>query len=369
MPRLSFEVTIPADATRQEVVIVGTDPALGSWQPEKGLALERQPDGRFFGAADLPYGLVEFKVTRGSWATEETNRDGVVVLNYHYLIAHDLTVPITVEHWKDCAPIHPDLVYGKTIELELNAGQLDQARRICIWLPPGYMQSHDSKHPVLYLLDGQDSLAVFQAPKNETLATDAWVRTLSGEGLIPELILVSIFHREEFGQRDIELSPQCDGPRMADFIVHDVKPFIDYTVCRDRVLADPANTGILGFSLGASLALFMSMRHAHVFGKFACLSVDFEDLSGDTIDDCELLDQLAADPGYRADRKLYFDHGEFGEDRLAAPFLKKLSAVLASKGLVENRDFKVLRAEGAEHSLTAWRARLGAPLRFLFGKT
>ena len=43
---------------------------------------------------------------------------------------------------------------------------------------------------------------------------------MSGEGLIPELILVAVFHREGFGQRDIELSPQCDGPRMADFLVH-----------------------------------------------------------------------------------------------------------------------------------------------------
>ena len=47
MPRLSFEVSIPSDASRQHVVIVGTDPALGSWQPEKGLVLERRPEGLF----------------------------------------------------------------------------------------------------------------------------------------------------------------------------------------------------------------------------------------------------------------------------------------------------------------------------------
>ena len=32
------------------------------------------------------------------------------------------------------------------------------------------------------------------------------------------------------------------------------------------------------------------------------------------------------------------------------------------------RDFIVNIAEGAEHTLTAWRARLAAPLMFLFGK-
>src|SRR5262245_44030742 len=126
MPRLTFEVSIPADPDRQRVVIVGTDPALGSWQPEKGFALERGAGGLFTGAADLPYGLVEFKVTRGSWANEETYFDGASPLNYQYLIAHDLTVEIEVDHWKDCEPLEPELIYGKTIELELRAEQLEQ---------------------------------------------------------------------------------------------------------------------------------------------------------------------------------------------------------------------------------------------------
>ena len=368
MPRLMFEVTIPADPARQRVVIVGTDPALGGWQPERGHELHCEEPGRFNGAVDLPYGLVEFKVTRGSWDTEETYQDGSVPLNYQFLIAHDITVPVRVDHWKDCDPIEPELIDGKTLELELHATLFDQPRRVCVWLPPGYMRSADSRHPVLYLLDGQDTLQALQTWDNETLAADAWVRGLSSEGLIPEIILVAVFHRPDFGQRDVELSPQCDGPRMADFLVQDLKPFIDYTVCRDRVLADPANTGVLGFSLGASLALFMAARHAHVFGKFACLSTAFEDLSADPPEHCEILEQIAADRTFQPDRKLYFDHGTFGDDRTAGPYQQRLNALLVGKGFVEDRDFKVVRAEGTDHTLSAWRARLGAPLQFLFGK-
>ena len=369
MPRLTFEVTIPADPDRQHVVIVGTDPALGSWQPEKGFVLERVANERFTGAADLPYGLVEFKVTRGSWATEEAYFDGASPLNYQYLIAHDLTVQLEVDHWKDCEPLEPELIYGKTIELELRADQLEQTRRVCVWLPPGYMRSSDSQHPVLYLLDGQDTLQALQTWENETIAADAWVRMLSRQRLIPELVLVAVFHREDFGQRDIELSPQCDGPRMADFIVHDLKPFIDYTACRDRVLTDPANTGVLGFSLGASLALYMALRHGNALSKFACLSTAFEDLSGDSPEQCEIIDRIATDRAFRPNRKLYFDHGTFGDDRHAGPYQQRLNAALAAKGFVEGRDFKVVRAEGTDHSIAAWRARLGAPLQFLFGKT
>jgi hypothetical protein len=48
-------------------------------------------------------------------------------------------------------------------------------------------------------------------------------------------------------------------------------------------------------------------------------------------------------------------------------YQRRMTEVLREKGFVEGRDFKVLVAEGTDHSLSAWRARLGAPLTFLFG--
>jgi len=111
------------------------------------------------------------------------------------------------------------------------------------------------------------------------------------------------------------------------------------------------------------------LRHGSALGKFACLSTAFEDLSGDSPEQCEIIDRIAADRAFRPNRKLYFDHGTFGDDRHAGLYQQRLNAVLAAKGFVEGRDFKVVRAEGTDHSIAAWRARLGAPLQFLFGKT
>jgi enterochelin esterase-like enzyme len=368
MPRLTFKVSVPQDPDRQRVVIVGTDRTLGDWQPEKGLRLERQADGTFSGGVDVPFGLVEFKITRGSWATEETYRDGSPCLNYQYLVAHDLTATIDVQNWKDAEPWDPALFLGQTIECELDATQLGHNRRICIWLPPGYMASHDSRHPVLYLLDGQDALQALETKGNETIAADAWVRNLVNTNQLQELILVAVFHREDFGQRDVEMSPQCDGPKLADFLLNDLKPFIDFTFCRDRTLPDAANTGVLGFSLGASLALWMSMRHPQTFGKFACLSTAFEDLSADTPEACTLIEQIRADAGFRPNRRIYFDHGTLCGDANDGAYQEVMTAVLREKGFVEGRDFKVVVAEGADHCISAWRARLGAPLLFLFGQ-
>jgi enterochelin esterase-like enzyme len=188
--------------------------------------------------------------------------------------------------------------------------------------------------------------------------------------LMPEVVVVAVCHDERFGQRDIELSPQVDGPRMADFLVSDLKHFIDYTLCRDRVMHGPEHTGILGFSLGASLALYMAVRHAHSFGRFACLSTDFEDLSLDAPDDCALIRLVEQDrhfvPGHR---RLYFDHGTIGIDAKVAAYQKRLDAVLRTKGFTAGRDYKTVVVEGAEHHLSSWRARLAAPLLFLFGDT
>ncbi len=367
MPRLTFEVTIPADPTRQRVVIVGTDPALGNWQPERGLVLERGEDGKFRGAADLPGGAVEFKITRGTWDTEETFLDGTIALNYQYLVLHDVDVAIEVEHWKDCPAFEHDAIFGKTIDCELDATQFGHHRRVVVWLPPGFMRSHDSRHPVLYLLDGQDSLAALDTCAHETLAADDWVRRLAKHGLIPEVILVAVFHREEFGQRDEELSPQWDGPKMADFLVSDLKPFLDWTFLRDRTLPDPANTGVLGFGLGGALALWMALRHGGTFGRFACLSTCFEDLSADPPDECELIRLIESAHIARGSR-IYFDHGTLLGDASAGVYQQRATSAIERKGLVCGRDFMVNVAEGAEHSITAWRARLGAALTFLFGK-
>ena len=367
MPRLTFEVTIPADPTRQRVVIVGTDPMLGNWQAERGLPLERCSDGKFRGAADLPGGLVEFKITRGSWDSEETRLDGTIALNYQYLMLHDVDVAIEVENWKDSPPLEHDWIYGKTIDCEINATLFGHHRRTVVWLPPGFMRSHDSRHPVLYLLDGQDTLAALDTCGHETLTADDCVRRLAKHGLIPDVILVAVFHREEFGQRDEELSPQLDGPKVADFLVNDLKPFIDWTFCRDRTLPDPANNGVLGFGLGGALSLWMAMRHAGTFGRFACLSTYFEDLSADPPDECELIRQLENTP-IAPGTKIYFDHGTLLGDASIGLYQSRVTAALERKGLVGGRDFLVNVAEGAEHMLTAWRARLGAPLTFLFGK-
>jgi enterochelin esterase-like enzyme len=365
MPAVTFEITVPPDPSKQHVVIVGTDRALGDWLPENGLVLEKR-NGNFVGSADIPNGLIEFKITRGSWLTEATSKDGSRYPNSIHLVQHDMTISLEVENWNDSPPLDIDLLNGKTVECQLHANLLNEPRHVHVWLPPGYIRTCDTQFPVLYLLNGQQALQNRRPAGSESLAADLWVTNLVRAGLMREVILVAVCHNEAPTQRSIELSPQCDGPKLADFLVQDLKPFIDYTFCRDRTLVDPANTGLLGFSLGGLLALHMAQHHHHHFGKFACLSTAFQDLSEDTPDECLIISQIRKDRKFKPDRKLYFDYGTLGPDTRIEAYQQKLNKVLLAKKFIEDSNFKVFRAEGAEHSLTAWRARLSLPLQFLF---
>lgn len=365
MPSVTFEITVPPDPSKQQVVIVGTDRALGDWKPENGLILENR-HGKFVGSADIPHGVIEFKITRGSWATEATAKDGSWSPNSLYLVQHDMTISLDVENWNDSPPAEIDLVNGKTVECQLHAELLNEQRQVYVWLPPGYIRTSETRFPVLYLLNGQHALQSRPSSGVESLAADVWVTNLARASLMPEVILVAVCHHEALDRRGLELSPQCDGPKLADFLVHDLKPFIDYTFCRDRTLADPANTGLVGFALGGLLALQMALQHHHVFGKFASLSTSFQDLSEDTPNECLIIEQIRKDPKFKSDRTLYFDYGTLGPDARIEEYQQKLNKVLLAKGFIEDSNFQVFRAEGAEHSLAAWRARLSLPLSFLF---
>ena len=113
MPSVTFEITVPPDTSKQQVVIVGTDRALGDWKPENGLVLEKR-NGKFVGSTDVSHGIIEFKITRGSWLTEATSRDGSRYPNSLYLVQHDMTISLEVENWNDSPPAETELLNGKT---------------------------------------------------------------------------------------------------------------------------------------------------------------------------------------------------------------------------------------------------------------
>ena len=159
-------------------------------------------------------------------------------------------------------------------------------REIRIYLPRGYDENTDRRYPVVYFSDGQN---VFQPGGsfgcwNAETAADREIRA----GRMREAILVAVPCRtneipgmpgtSEFA-RLWEYLPSTDklmttdlqglGAQYADFLIHNVKPTLDYNF---RTLPDRLNTAHIGSSAGGLLSLYLGTVYGDVFGLVAPMS-------------------------------------------------------------------------------------------------
>ncbi|MCA9563389.1 MAG: hypothetical protein KC561_07865, partial [Myxococcales bacterium] len=93
-----FWVTVPGGSSPSTVRIAGSAPALGSWDP-RGFTLSYQGGNVWAASVRLELGsTLEFKVTRGSWATVERTAQGADISNRTAEINGD-DVVVTVAGW------------------------------------------------------------------------------------------------------------------------------------------------------------------------------------------------------------------------------------------------------------------------------
>ena len=159
-------------------------------------------------------------------------------------------------------------------------------REIRIYLPRGYNENTNRFYPVVYFSDGQN---VFQPGGpfgcwNAETAADREIRA----GRMREAILVAVPCREtpvpvQGATADTgrlwEYLPSTDtlmttdlqglGAQYADFLIHNVKPTLDWNF---RTLPDRLNTVHIGSSAGGLLSLYLGTAYGDVFGMVAPMS-------------------------------------------------------------------------------------------------
>ena len=85
----------------QTIYITGNVDELGSWAPG-AVPLKRMSDSVWSTEIKLPQKQdIEFKITKGSWATEAADQDGWLFKNFTFVTNTDTLVEITVPQWKD----------------------------------------------------------------------------------------------------------------------------------------------------------------------------------------------------------------------------------------------------------------------------
>lgn len=100
---------------------------------------------------------IEYKFTKGSWATEALGSDSSVPQNSVLVINRDTTVLVTIFNWRDKFNFKVKGQVTGTVKYHKNF-VLDGLKPcdIFVWLPPDYETNIKKRYPVFYMHDGQN---------------------------------------------------------------------------------------------------------------------------------------------------------------------------------------------------------------------
>lgn len=227
--------------------------------------------------ANIPAGVLEFKLTRGKWDNVETGKDGADISNRIIRITGDTTITVNVAGWKDqFATVqrqHTASAHVIIFDTAFAIPQLHTTRRIWIYLPEGYATS-GKRYPVLYLQDGQNVFDSYTSAFGEW-GVDECLDSLIRQGK-PPCIVVAVDngpHRmTEYNPFDNKEFGKAEGDSYVDFLALTLKPFIDGHF---RTLASKDNRIIAGSSMGGLISYYAMLKYPDVFGKAGIFSPSF----------------------------------------------------------------------------------------------
>lgn len=244
--------------------------SLNGWNPgAKEFRFSESSSGQIALTLDTVPEHFEFKICRGSWVSVEVDSMGRDIGNRAYSREQGTVVVLSVKGWRDRFPERQRVsTASKNVNFlptSIDMPQLGKKRTIRVYFPPNYATRQG--FPVIYMFDGQnlfDNSTAFSGEWgiDEILDTLHYSKGFSA-------IVVGIYHGD--GDRASEQTPWPnnqrqggDGPKMAQFIVKTLKPYMDKHY---RTLPDRENTIIAGSSLGGLMSLYMALEYPEVFGR------------------------------------------------------------------------------------------------------
>ncbi len=364
---------LPATTPAGAVIYVAG--SFNNWQPAApAYTLARQPDGTY--QLTLPSevtGPQEFKFTRGSWATGETDARFQPIANRRAeLAAGPATRTFQVASWQDqrpggAAPSAPRAhTLAANVRVLADSFQLPQlpgrARRVWLYLPPGYNPASPRRYPVLYLQDGQNVFDDATAYAGEW-GVDETLNQLRASGQDPTGCLVVAVdnggdHRlDEYSPWvNAEYKKGGEGDQYTNFLALILKPYID---AHYRTRPDAAHTAIAGSSMGGLIALYAGLKYPQVFGRVGVFSPAIW-FAKDSV----LSYERRHRPGPAS--RFYFVAGPTESETMLPLMLEARNALLAS-GVAPSHILLKAPADG-QHAEWFWRREFGAAYRWLLAQ-
>ncbi len=234
----------------------------------------KQTDGSYQIELNSIYGtLIEFKFTRGSFSSVETQLDGTYLPNRSFNFVSGQTINCQIANWSDMLGWHTSVGNTFILDLDFPIPQLNRTRRVWVYLPQDYFTT-TNYYPVVYMQDGQNLFDAVYAAFGE------WNIDSTMEAIYPQFspsaIIVGI---DNSADRMNEYSPWVntqygggEGDQYVDFIVNTLKPYIDNYF---RTIPNRDYTAIMGSSMGGLISFYAAMKYPGVFSKAGIFSPSF----------------------------------------------------------------------------------------------
>jgi len=250
----------------------------------------------------------------------------------------------------------------------------NEQRRVRVLLPKSYYNS-EKEFPVVYMHDGQNLFTSDASPERESWKVDS---VLEETNDLPPMIIVAIDNSEE--NRTDEYSPwkiteapisnEMEigglGDKYADFVVNEVKPFIDKTY---KTKPEKKFTAMIGSSLGGTISTYMGIKYQNVIGRLGILASanwvikkDFDRYMNQASlkPDQRIYIQVGTEDGDQEDEQLMYGDVKQAYIDFSVHYLKQLIRI----GIpVENIQLNIF--VGEEHVERDWTKHLPECLRFL----
>lgn len=347
LAQLTIKITDVPDNTpaAASIYIAGT---INNWDPgNANYILTNNNDGTYQITLNIPAGTIEFKFTRGSWATVEGNANGTFLPNrtLTYNGGQQLA-QLTIQSWEDLGTGGGGTTEDNVsvLSYDFYMPQLDRYRRVWLYLPPDYDNS-GKRYPVLYMHDGQN---VFDATTSFAgeWEVDESLNELFGNG-DDGVIVVAIDNggANRINEYSPWVNPQYgggQGDEYTEFIVETLKPYIDEHY---RTLSDRNNTGIMGSSLGALISMYAAIEYQEVFGKAGIFSPAFWFAP-------QCYTQVTT-TGKEQDMKFYLLAGQLEGNGSVVTDLNNMRTTLLNAGFLNNEIYYVTHSDG-QHSEWYW---------------
>jgi predicted alpha/beta superfamily hydrolase len=331
--------TAPADS----LFVAGS---FNGWDPHSNAhMLLKEEGGHRYIYLQLPAGLHEFKITRGSWAKVESGNNGFPLENHSIRVTSDTSLSFGIQHWADHFPKTPRKSSAnknvKIIEQAFYIPQLNRYRRVWIYLPQGYSSSKKD-YPVLYMHDGQNVFEDTTSYSGEW-GVDEALDTLGRK--YGEMIVVAIDNggdkrMNEYSPYDMTRFGKGEGDAYVDFLVKTLKPYIQKHYRTSKKTAD---NFVAGSSMGGLISLYAILKYPKEFGGAGVFSPAFWIAPG--------IKDAVNKKAKEVKGKIYFYAGKKEGDSMVPDMLKIFEIMRhASKAKMET----VIREEG-KHNEATWR--------------